>query len=275
MTRDFKRMRSEFQARYVRLYGGCYHSNFWNNLVDSAWDANLGVFALVWFGYDGGNAWRGSKDALIRTMATNPRAKFVLRSVDLGSEPLFDGVMPATGLAHEMKAMKAALQPHSASGGYKGMQVALSDLAWSFQSNGNTPEVFAAMDAIHGNVLPFFSPSASTGDSKDAYNNVKQTFEYFVKHGQGKKVIFTQTGWPSSATVWKANSPRADPSVHSEEAYFRMLDKLACEGFLKDGPQGGVGYFAHIWSDAQLDGWGILRGDGTPKFSFKPRTTCH
>jgi hypothetical protein len=51
-----------------------------------------------------------------------------------------------------------------------------------------------------------------------------------------------------------------------------MLDSH-CED-LKQGPQGGVGWFAHIYSDAQEPGYGIYNTTGKMKFAFKPRTCC-
>lgn len=51
-----------------------------------------------------------------------------------------------------------------------------------------------------------------------------------------------------------------------------MLDSH-CED-LKALPCGGVGWFAHIYSDAQEPGYGIYDTNGKLKFNFKPRTSC-
>ncbi|KAK0545032.1 hypothetical protein OC844_007402 [Tilletia horrida] len=72
--------------------------------------------------------------------------------------------------------------------------------------------------------------------------------------------------------VWKANSPSAIASVKSERAFFNLLDRN-CEWF-KAGVKGGVGWFAHIWNDVGLPGWGILDESGQLKFDFAPRTSC-
>ena len=51
-----------------------------------------------------------------------------------------------------------------------------------------------------------------------------------------------------------------------------MLDQH-CEDF-KGVPGGGVGWFAHIYSDEQEPGYGIYNSAGKKKFAFAPRTKC-
>lgn len=46
-----------------------------------------------------------------------------------------------------------------------------------------------------------------------------------------------------------------------------------CE-FLKQVVGGGVGWFAHIYSDNQEPGYGIYDSSGNLKFPFHPRTFC-
>lgn len=36
--------------------------------------------------------------------------------------------------------------------------------------------------------------------------------------------LFTQTGWPSNADVWKPNSPNAVADIANEQAYFDLLN---------------------------------------------------
>ncbi len=54
--------------------------------------------------------------------------------------------------------------------------------------------------------------------------------------------------------------------------YYVLLDKH-CEDF-KTAPNGGIGWFAHIYSDDQEPGYGIYNSKGKMKFTFKPRTYC-
>lgn len=68
-------MKSEFGARYVRLYGNCdasWHNDAW---VAAAADAGLGVYGLVWFGWDNPNDWKWRMDALVKTITTNPKVR--------------------------------------------------------------------------------------------------------------------------------------------------------------------------------------------------------
>jgi hypothetical protein len=103
-------MRHDFKARYVRLYGWCDDGgSYLNNVIQSAYTTGLGVYVTIWFGYvhrdsaisllisrldsfDGGDAWKGRRDLVVNIIKTNPLAPYVVRSVDVGSEPLFDWV---------------------------------------------------------------------------------------------------------------------------------------------------------------------------------------
>jgi hypothetical protein len=70
--------------------------------------------------------------------------------------------------------------------------------------------------------------------------------------------------------VWKANSPNAVANVANEKAYFDLLDSR-CADFKR---MNSIGWFAHLWSDNDLPGWGITDYNGNPKFAFNPKTTC-
>ena len=52
-----------------------------------------------------------------------------------------------------------------------------------------------------------------------------------------------------------------------------MLLDQHCEDF-KAAPGGGVGWFAHIYSDYMEPGYGIYNTSGHRKFAFNPRTHC-
>lgn len=56
------------------------------------------------------------------------------------------------------------------------------------------------------------------------------------------------------------------------QAYFELLDSK-CE-YLKHVVGGGVGWFAHIYSDNMEPGYGIYNSSGHMKFPFHPRTYC-
>lgn len=48
LTREFKDIRESFGGRYVRMYGACDRDGFYDDVVDAAWEAGVGVHALIW-----------------------------------------------------------------------------------------------------------------------------------------------------------------------------------------------------------------------------------
>jgi hypothetical protein len=62
------------------------------------------------------------------------------------------------------------------------------------------------------------------------------------------------------------------PLLISIQAYYKLLDDH-CED-LKAVIDGGVGWFAHIYSDDMEPGYGIYDDNGQLKFPFRPRTSC-
>lgn len=48
LASSFKQMKSQYGARYVRMYASCDRSGFFDDVVEAAYDAGLGVYALVW-----------------------------------------------------------------------------------------------------------------------------------------------------------------------------------------------------------------------------------
>lgn len=270
MTKSFKRMRTEFKSRYVRPYGSCDNDGFHDDMVNAAWEAGVGIYPLIWFGFDGGDQWKQRRDAIVKTIKTNPKAPYVVRGVVLGSEPLFDNVLPGDGMVKELKSLSSSLKPYTGDSSTD-MQVTLSEMPYAYSINSAAKSIFSTVNVVQANVLPFFDQAASTGSA--AKSNVQWNLDYLKQNGQGKKILFTQTGWPSNKDVWPGNNGGVVASVDQEKAYFDLLDQNAC-GFMKDAPNGGVGWFAHIYDDRSLSGWGVLDSNYKLKFSFSPRTSC-
>ncbi|PWN47097.1 glycoside hydrolase family 17 protein [Violaceomyces palustris] len=253
LSHDFKKMKREYGARYIRLYSSCDKPDFNDDLIEAAWDAGVGLHMLIWFGFDGDDLWKGRKEALIQSIKQNPKGPHVVRAVVVGSEPMYDWVMPQEQLADQVREVKSRLADFTGRGD-AGMQVTLSDMPYGFQLQGGAPDVFEAVDINQANVLPFLDPTA--GAAADSWHLVENSYNYFAQRNKGKKVYFTQTGWPSDDAVWKANSKGASANVDEEKAYFDLLDSR-CE-WMKAKNGGGVGWFAQIYSDAMLPGWGVL-----------------
>jgi exo-beta-1,3-glucanase (GH17 family) len=180
LKKDFADMRHTFHSRYVRLYGACDREEFYDDVIEAAWDTSLGVHALIWvslhatcmpmsslfesqFGFDGTDQWIGRRDRLFRTLHSNPKAKFVTRVVQFGSEPLFDKVLSPDKLAAQVLSAKKNLSSLD-------IPVTVSELAYGYQENGGAQDVLDAIDSINIHMLPFFSSNASTG--KDSPPNL-------------------------------------------------------------------------------------------------------
>ncbi|KNE97642.1 hypothetical protein PSTG_09048 [Puccinia striiformis f. sp. tritici PST-78] len=261
MTSTFGWMRRAKRARYVRLYGGCDNANFDNDVIEAAaQSAGVGIYALIWFGFDNDDKWKGRKERLLQAIKDNPKAPYVIRAVTCGSEPLFDQVLPVEGLVAQIQDLKQQLSPF-------GIQVTLSEMPAGYQAHNDTPEIFEAVDFVSLHSFGFFEQNATTADN--AQISIRRDVRYGLEHGRGKKVVITQTGWPSNTDVWKANSPNAIASIEQETLYFQMLDRQ-CRFFKTNR----ISWFSHVYNDATLPGWGIMYGNGTEKINFNPRIYC-
>ncbi|KIM30062.1 glycoside hydrolase family 17 protein [Serendipita vermifera MAFF 305830] len=262
---EFRQMRNNYNARYVRMYSWCDDDGTYiNNFIQAAYSAGLGVYATIWFGFDGDDKWIGRRDLLVRIIKTNPLAPYVIRTVDVGSEPLYDWVLEPQQLADQIYYVKSLI-------GSYGIKVSISEMQYGYSVQGNSDMVLDAEDVVHAHQLPYFDNDARSGS--DAKPSLVSSTDWFKsKTGGNRKIIFTQTGWPTNANVWGPNSPNAVASVDSAKAFAKLLDGM-CETFKSTTP-GGVGWFWHIWSDAMLDGWGLLDWNGNPKWNFAPRTSC-
>lgn len=218
---------------------------------------------LKQFGFKNDDVWMTRRDSLFATLHTNPKAKFVTRAVQFGSEPLFDHVLPPDDLAQQVTDAKQNLSS-------LGILVTVSDMAYGFQSNGGAQSVLDAIDFVDLHMLPFFSPSATTAN--DSWGFVQNDLEWINSKLNGKKVILSENGWPSKASgSTVSTSSKAVANVQQEQDYFNLLDSK-CEYF-KNNTGGGVAWFAHIYSEDQAPGYGIL-DNGQLKFPFSPRTSC-
>ncbi|KAF4620617.1 hypothetical protein D9613_000782 [Agrocybe pediades] len=264
LLQEFSDIRHHFNSRYVRLYGACDREGFYDDIVNAAWENGLGVHALIWFGFNGDDIWIGRRDTLLANLHSNPKAKFVTRVLQFGSEPLFDNVLPHDQLAEQVLLAKANLSSLS-------IPVTVSELAYGYQERGGAQDVLDAIDSINIHMLPFFSQNASTAN--ESWPLVLNDLQWFIDHGNGKKMYFDENGWPSvTSPSVQPNSPLAVADVHNEQQYYILLDEHCRD--LKNVEAGGVGWFAHIYNDNQEPGYGIYDSSGALKFPFHPRTSC-
>ncbi|KAK2462950.1 hypothetical protein APHAL10511_005002 [Amanita phalloides] len=266
LRRDFQNIRDRFQGRYVRLYGACDRHGFYNDVVEAAWYAGIGVHALIWFGYDGGHEWMSRRNELLGILHSNSKAKFVTRVVQFGSEPLFDKVIDPYELAGEVKGARENLAS-------LGIPVTVSDLAFSYQRAwySGAKQVLDNIDVVDAHMLPFFSPQASL--ARKAWPLIMDDLDWFMRNANGKKIYLSENGWPSTRSEGiQPNSHGAVANVQNERDYFALLDEHCSE--FKSMAGGGVGWFAHIYSDGQQIGYGIYNQEGELKFPFRPRVWC-
>ncbi|EIM90298.1 uncharacterized protein STEHIDRAFT_129136 [Stereum hirsutum FP-91666 SS1] len=262
---EFRDIRNTFNSRYVRLYGACDKHGFYDDIVTAAWENTLGVHALIWFGFDGTDEWIGRRDTLFKTLHTNPKAKYVTRVLQFGSEPLYDNVLSPNDLTTQVLAAKANLS------GLR-IPVTVSELAYGYQERGGAQNVLDAIDSINIHMLPLFNIAATTANK--SWPIVHSDLEWFIEHGHGKKMYFDENGWLSSVNfpAQEPSSPNAVADIPNEQAYYEVLEKHC--GYLKTLAGGGVGWFAHIYSDDQERGYGIYDSSGHLKFPFRPKTHC-
>jgi exo-beta-1,3-glucanase (GH17 family) len=108
------------------------------------------------FGFDGDDKWKGRRDALFSSLKSNPLAPFVTRSVQFGSEPLFDSVLPIKSMIDQVNAAKKELKP-------LGIPVTVSELAYGYQKTPGSQALLDTLDLVLVHMLPFFSTDATTG----------------------------------------------------------------------------------------------------------------
>ncbi|KAJ7760637.1 glycoside hydrolase superfamily [Mycena maculata] len=262
---DFLNIRHTFNGRYIRMYGFCDNAGD-NDIVEAAWGAGIGVHALIWFGFDGGDEWMGRRDELLGILHSNPKAQFVTRALQFGSEPLFDNVLSPPALAAQVTEAKANLSSLD-------IPVTISEMAYGYQEreSDGAKDVLDAIELVDGHMLPFFSTDASTGSN--SWPLVLTDLDWFVANGQGKKIYLTENGWPSvTSDGVQPNSKSAVASVSSEQEYYQVLDEHC--SYFKTVPGGGVGWFWHIYSDDMEPGYGLYDTNGKLKFPFSPKTSC-
>jgi len=61
------------------------------------------------FGFNGDDIWIGRRDTLLAALHSIPKAKWVTRVLQFGSEPLFDNVLPHDQLAQQVIQAKSNL----------------------------------------------------------------------------------------------------------------------------------------------------------------------
>lgn len=163
----------------------------------------------------------------------------------VGNEVLYRDDLPAAELLATIKKVKAAI-PH--------VQVGYVDAYYEFSLH---PEIVDACDVILANCYPYWENCGM--DHSLVY--MKQMYQQAVEAGKGKKVIITETGWPSHGE----GKQEAIPSEENAMKYFINTQHWSREKGIeifyfssfdeswKVGAEGDVGAYWGLWDkDEQL-----------------------
>lgn len=75
MLTDFKKMRSTYNTRYVRVYGECPNerATMLDDIIEAAYETGMGVMSTVWLGYVASLPRNESWDPeILRVVGTRP-----------------------------------------------------------------------------------------------------------------------------------------------------------------------------------------------------------
>lgn len=113
------------------------------------------------------------------------------------------------------------------------------------------PRITEACDVILTNCYPYWEGS----NSEYALSHMKDMFSQATGAGNGKKVIITETGWPSQGESFKEAHPSEENAMiyfikaqhWSKEANIDMFYFSSFDESWKVGPEGTVGAHWGIW----------------------------
>lgn len=168
--------------------------------------------------------------------------------VAVGNEVLYRKELTEEELLGYINRVKEALPNH---------EVGYVDAYYEFR---NRPALTAACDVIYANCYPFWEGCHI--DYSLPYMNTM--YDIAKQAGNGKRVVISETGWPSQGTNFEAS----EPSYVNAMRYFINTQNWAKENKVdvmyfasfdeawKVGDEGDVGAY-----------WGIWDKDGKPKFT--------
>lgn len=167
--------------------------------------------------------------------------------VAVGNEVLYRKELTEEELLGYINRVKAALPDH---------EVGYVDAYYEFRDR---PAITAACDVIFANCYPFWEGCHI--DYSLLY--MKTMYQIAKDAGQGKKVIISETGWPSQGTNFEASEPSFENAMRyfvntqkwSEDDDIDVMYFSSFDEAWKVGAEGDVGAY-----------WGIWDKDGKSKF---------
>ncbi|MEM1219638.1 MAG: LysR family transcriptional regulator [Bacteroidota bacterium] len=137
-----------------------------------------------------------------------------------------------------------------------GIEVGYVDAYYEFRDR---PALAEICDVIYANCYPFWEGCHI--DYSLPY--MKSMYQIAEKAGKGKRVIVSETGWPSQGTNFKASHPSPENAIRyfintqkwSQEDDIEVMYFSSFDEAWKVGDEGDVGAY-----------WGLWDKDGRPKF---------
>ena len=158
----------------------------------------------------------------------------------VGNEVLYRNDLSLDELLDYMKQVRKAIPAH--------IPMGYVDAYYEFSSH---PELVAHSDVILANCYPFWEGCPI----EYSLGHMQQMYEQALAAANGKKVIITETGWPSQGEALKGAVPAEDAAMqyfintqewtkrhNIESFYFSSFDES-----WKVGPEGEVGAYWGLW----------------------------
>lgn len=161
-----------------------------------------------------------------------------ISAIFVGNEVLFNNIMPSSQLVAKVKTVKSFA---------KGIPVGSVEIDGTYSS-----DLMEVSDVLAVNIHPYFSGV----DISEAYDNLETRYNNFKKTAGGKKVLITETGWPSAGE----SNGKAVASVANEKIFANAVS------------QSSLPYYYFEWTDASWKGssveghFGILNSIEKSKF---------
>lgn len=129
-----------------------------------------------------------------------------------------------------------------------GVEVGYVDAYYEFR---NRPAITEACDVIYANCYPFWEGCHI--DYSLPY--MKTMYQMAVDAGKGKRVVISETGWPSQGTNFKASEPSFENAMRyfintqqwSTEDQIEVMYFSSFDESWKVGDEGDVGAYWGIW----------------------------
>ena len=159
----------------------------------------------------------------------------------VGNEVLYRGDLTEQELLKNIYSVKHALTDIKVPVGYV-------DAYYEFEER---PDITDACDVILANCYPFWEGC----DADYALLYMKDMYHKCLRAGNGKKVIITETGWPSEGTSLQGAFPSEENAIKyfintqnwSQEENIEMFYFSSFDETWKVGGEGDVGAFWGIW----------------------------